>query len=394
MSRYRLQPNPDQEAVLRAHCGHARFVWNLACEQHLHWRPGRKAAPGLAEQCRQLTEARRAFDWLASGSAIVQQQALRDFAEATAKFRNGTHGRPSWRKAGRREGFRIVGVKPQHVRRLNANIAAVKIPKAGWVRFRWSRPVPAAAKSFRVTLDPAGRWHIGFAVIPEPIPGPGTGEVVGIDRGIAVAAALSTGELLNMPRLSPPERRRLRLLTRKLSRAKQGSRRRAHVRNQVARLHGKQTEMRRDWCEQTSTAIARRFDLIRIEDLRIRNMVRSARGSVDQPGRNVPQRAGLNRGILASGWGRLARRLDDKAPGRVQRVKAAYTSQRCSACGHIAPENRKNQALFVCASCRYACNADVNAARNIAAGHAVSARGGLREAGPRNREPQPIRLLT
>ena len=394
MSRYRLQPTTDQEAVLRAHCGHARFVWNLACEQQLHWRPGRKAAPGLVEQCRQLSEARREFDWLATGSAIVQQQALRDFAQAMVKFLNGTHGRPSWRKAGRREGFRIVGVKPQHIRRLNANMAAVKIPKAGWVRFRWSRAVPAGAKSYRVTLDPMGRWHIGFAVIPEPIPGPGTGEVVGIDRGIAVAAALSTGELLSMPRLSTARRRRLRLLMRKLSRARPGSRRRARVRNQAARLHGRQRDMRRDWCEKTSTTVARRFDVIRIEDLRIRNMTRSARGSVDEPGRNVQQRSGLNREILASGWGGLARRLEDKAAGRVQRVRAAYTSQQCSACGHIAAESRKSQALFACVSCRYACNADVNAARNIAAGHAVTARGGLRDAGPKNREPLPVRLVT
>jgi len=309
------------------------------------------------------------------------------------KFWHRTHGRPSWRKAGRHEGFRIVGVKPQHIRRLNANVGAVYIPKAGWVRFRWSRLVPAGAKSYRVTLDPAGRWHIGFAVIPEPIPGPGTGEIVGIDRGIAVSAALSTGELLSMPRLSPAQRRRLRQLTRKLSRGKRGSRRRARARNQAARLHAKQTDIRRDWSEKTSTAIARRFDVIRIEDLKIRNMTRSARGSPDKPGRNVEQKSGMNREILASGWGKLARRLEDKAPGRVQRVRPAYTSQRCSACGHIAPESRKNQALFVCVSCRYACNADVNAARNIAAGHAVTARGGLREAGPGNREPQRVLFL-
>jgi putative transposase len=388
VSRYRLQLTHDQEAILQTHCAHARFVWNLACEQQLHWRPGRHAAPGLAEQCRQLSEARRAFDWLAAGSAVVQQQALRDFAQAMAKFRHGTHGRPSWRKAGRRAGFRIVGVKPEHIRRLNANVGAVYIPKAGWVRFRWSRLVPAAAKSYRVTLDPAGRWHIGFAVIPEPIQGPGTGEIVGIDRGIAVSAALSTGELLSMPRLSLAQRRRLRQLTRKLSRAKRGSRRREVARKRAARLHGKQTDMRRDWSEKTSTAIAHRFDVIRIEDLNIRNMTRSARGGLEKPGRNVEQKSGMNREILASGWGRLARRLEDKAPGRVQKVKAAYTSQRCSACGYVAAESRKNQAIFACVSCRYACNADVNAARNIAAGHAVTARGGLRDAGPGNREPQ------
>ena len=95
----------------------------------------------------------------------------------------------------------------------------------------------------------------------------------------------------------------------------------------------------------------------------------------------------MNRGILASGWGLLVRRLEDKAPGRVEKVNPAYTSQRCSACGHIAAESRESQALFACVACGYACNADVNAARNIAAGHAVTARGGLRDTGPVNREP-------
>jgi putative transposase len=106
------------------------------------------------------------------------------------------------------------------------------------------------------------------------------------------------------------------------------------------------------------------------------------------PGRNVRQKSGLNREILRSGWGLLVRRLEEKAPGRVEKIPPAFTSQRCSACGHIAAESRKSQALFACVACGYTCNADVNAARNIAAGHAVTAREGIRAAGPVNREPQ------
>ena len=106
-----LLPTPAQEAVLRGHCGHARYVWNLAVEQHAHWHPGRKGAPGYLEQCRQLTQARAEYPWLAAGSQTVQQQALRDFAQAMAAFFDPGNpaGRPSWRKAGRDEGFRIVG---------------------------------------------------------------------------------------------------------------------------------------------------------------------------------------------------------------------------------------------------------------------------------------------
>jgi putative transposase len=154
MSRYRLLPTPAQEAVLRDHCGHARYVWNLAVEQHSHWRPGQAGAPGYLEQCRQLTAAR-----------------------------------PSWRKAGRDEGFRVVALRPGDVRRLSRHVGYVRcLPKGGWVRFRWSRAVPPGAKSYRVNLDRAGRWHVAFAVIPEPIPAPGNGQTVAIACAFACHA--------------------------------------------------------------------------------------------------------------------------------------------------------------------------------------------------------------
>ena len=392
MSRYRLNPTPAQEAVLRDHCGHARYTWNLAVEQHSHWHPGRKSAPGYGEQCRQLTAARAAHPWLAAGSQTVQQQALRDFTRAMAGFFDPASpaGRPSWRKAGRNEGFRITGRRGQHwdVRQLSRKTGEVRVPKAGWVRFRWSRAVPPDAKSYRVTLDRAGRWHVAFAVIPAPVPAPGNGQRVGIDRGVAVSAALSTGQLLHCPALTGRERTRLRRLQRKLARAKRGSNRRSRARHAIARLKARETDRRKDWAEKTSTDLARRFDVIRVEDLKITNMTRSAKGTQENPGRNVRQKAGLNRGILASGWSLLVRRLQDKAPDRVQKIKPHHTSQRCSACREVDRDSRESQAVFRCTACGFACNADVNAAINIAAGHAVTARGGDGVTRPVNREPQ------
>ena len=386
MSRYRLVPTPGQEAIMREHCAHARFVWNLAVEQQSWWRPGRGSAPGYLDQCRQLTAARAGHSWLRAGSQMVQQQALRDFARAMSHFFAGTHRRPTWRKAGRDEGFRIVAVRPEHVQRLNRKIGAIWVPKAGWVRFRWSRDVPGA-KSYRVTCDRAGRWHIAFAALPVPMPAPGTGEVVGVDRGVVVSAALSTGELLMAQRLSAGRQRRLALLQCKLARSQPESCRRKATRRAIARLKAREADLRKDWCEKVSTDLARRFDMIRVEDLRIQDMTRSAKGSLGHPGRNVAAKAGLNREIMRSGWGLVVRRLEAKAPGRIQKVTSAYTSQRCSGCGYIAAGNRKSQAVFACLACAVTLNADVNAARNIAAGHAVPARGrpGLPERA--NREP-------
>ncbi|ETB38725.1 transposase [Mycobacterium avium 11-0986] len=370
------------------HCRHARYVWNLAVEQQRHWQPGRRA-PGYNEQCAQLTEARAEYEWLAAGSQTVQQQALRDFAQAMRNFFGGTHRRPSWRKAGVHEGFRQVGVKPHHIEQLNRRLGRVWVPKVGWVRFRRTRVVPDGVKSYRVTCDRAGRWHVAFAHVPAPIAGPGDGSVVGVDRGVTVAAALSTGDLLYAPGLTRSEATRLKVLQQRLARAQRGSHRRARTKLAIAKLKARETDRRKDWVEKTTTAIARSFDTIRIEALDVRAMTRSARGSVEQPGRLVAQKRGLNRGISRSGWGLLAMRLQHKACGRVEQIPAAYTSQRCSVCGHVAVGNRKSQAVFDCESCTTGpCNADVNAARNIAAGRAVTARGDLGASRSTNREPQ------
>jgi putative transposase len=205
---------------------------------------------------------------------------------------------------------------------------------------------------------------------------------------VAVSAALSTGQPLHCPALGGRERRRLGRLQRKLARATRGSKRRGRVKRGIARLKAREADRRKDWAEKASTDIAQRFDLIRVEDLKIKNMTRAAKGTRENPGRNVRQKTGLNRGILASGWGLLVRRLGDKAPGRVEKIKPAYTSQRCSACGEVDGDSRESQAVFRCTACGFACNADVNAAINIAAGHAVTARGGDGVARPVNRELQ------
>jgi putative transposase len=388
VSRFRLLPTPAQQVVLLEHCRHARFMWNLAVEQQQLWQPGRRA-PGYHEQCAQLTEIRSEYPWLAAGSQTVQQQALRDFAQAMRNFFAGTHRRPSWRKSGVSEGFRQVGLRPHHVRKLNRRFGRVWVPKVGWIRFRSTRAVPAGLKSYRITRDPAGRWHVAFVRIPDSIPGPGDGSVVGIDRGVAVSAALSTGERLHAPGLTPGERMRLRRLQQRLARAERGSNRRQLTKVAIARVTARDADRRRDWVEKITTDLARRFDTIRVEKLDIRAMTRSARGTLDKPGTRVAQKRGLNRAISGQGWGQLAVRLNQKASGRIDFVCAAYTSQRCSACGHVAPENRKSQAVFACVACNAGpCNADVNAARNIAAGRAVPAQGDLAKERSMNCEPQ------
>ncbi|MEH0546504.1 transposase [Streptomyces sp. B21-105] len=360
-----------------------------------------------------------------AGNADVQQQALKDFAAAkNARFTSG-FGEPTRRRKYRHEGFRVIGTDrvPEYhedgtpklnaktgrqvmgrsvvVRKLNRRWARVKVPGCDWVRFRLSASGKGAklpdAKTFRVTFRD-GQWHIAFAVVPDPARAPGTGEVIGVDRGIAVTAALSDGRRLNCPQLTAREHAQIRKHQRRAARAPKGSDRKTAAYAAVARLKAREANRRKDWCEKTSTLLARSYDLIRFEKLNIKNMTRSAKGTVEQPGRGVRQKAGLNRGILARGWGLLRQRTGHKAPGRVQDVPAPYTSLRCSACGWIDKNSRKSQAEFVCSSCGFTCNADTNASSNIAAGQGgiprprrTAGAGGVTMASSRSstREPQP-----
>ncbi|MBA8824818.1 transposase [Saccharopolyspora lacisalsi] len=198
---------------------------------------------------------------------------------------------------------------------------------------------------------------------------------------MTITAALHDGHQLNCPQPSTKERATRRKHERRAARAPKGSQAKGDEHAKVAKLKAREANVRKDWVEKTSTELARSYDLIRFEDLRITNMTSSAKGTVDNPGRNVRQKAGLNRGILAQGWGMLRSRTEDKSPGWVEDVPAPYTSLRCSDCGWIDKNSRKSQAEFVCVSCGFTCNADTNAGINVAAGHAARASGGPDPAG-------------
>ncbi|MGP3966877.1 RNA-guided endonuclease InsQ/TnpB family protein [Streptomyces sp. 6N223] len=350
----------------------------------------------------------------------MQQQALRDFAKAKQACFTSGFGEPTWRKKHQHEGFRVIGTdrvpeyhqdgspklnaKGKHVmgrcvvvQKLNRRWAQVKVPGCGWVRFRLSRSGLPRAKTFRVTFR-NGQWHIAFAVIPEPIATPGTGEIIGIDRGVTITAALSDGRKLNCPQLTTRERAQICKFQRRAAHAPKGSARKTAEYAKVAKLKAREANRRKDWCEKTSTMLAGSHDLIRFEKLNIKNMTRSARGTVEQPGKNVRAKAGLNRGILAPGWGLLRQRTEHKAPGRVEDIPAPYTSLRCSACPWIEKKSRESQADFECVSCGFTCNADENSATNVAAGQGgiprprrTAGAGGVTTATSRSsaREPQP-----
>ena len=134
---------------------------------------------------------------------------------------------------------------------------------------------------------------------------------------------------------------------------------------QLQKLQRKRARKRDDATHQASRKLADTAHTVVVEDLNTKAMTRSAKGTVEAPGQQVKQKSGLNRAaILASGWGGLERKLEYKA-GALLKVDPAYTSQRCSRCGHVHRDNRPSQAVFACGACGFRANADHNAAINI-----------------------------
>lgn len=370
--RYRLYPTDAQSETCRMHCSHARFVWNLALEQANWWRPGRSPSPGSTARFRQLAEARR-DSWLGEGSSSVQQQALRDFDQGWRNWQAGTHRRPRWRRRGTNEGFCIRDVS---VAKINRRWGQVTVPKAGRVRFRLSRPLPPGSGMARVTLDGKGRWHVSFPAPQPAVTRENTGRAVGIDRGVINTLATSDGTMLRAPVMRAGEQRRLARLERQKARQRKGSRRRARTKTRIARLHQGVADRRRNWIEQTTTRLVQDSDLIAVEALPVRSMVRRPAPKEDPEHHGVflangaSAKGGLNRAIHQQGWSHWLRRIRDKADASgvaVVEVDPRNTSRTCAACGHVAAENRESQAVFACQACGHRAHADRNAAINILA---------------------------
>jgi putative transposase len=398
--RYLLAFTDEQAAYAEQVGAVCRAVWNSALEQRREYRR-RGAFIGYVEQARQMAEAKKDpyCGWLADAPSHTLQQTLRDLERACK-----THGtwKVRWRsKARTAPSFRFPDPNHIAVRRLNRRWGEVRLPKFGPVRFRWTRPLDGTIRNATVSRS-GGRWYISFCVedgVTEVAP---NGKApIGVDRGVAVAVATSDGDPYDREFVTPGEAVRLKRLQQRLARSlrvhgrNRRSSRRDAVRGELARLNARIRDRRADFAAQTAVRLVRDHGLVAVESLRIKNMTASAKGTAEQPGRNVRQKAGLNRAILAKGWGGFLLKLEHAARyhgAEVVKVNPAYTSQTCHACKHIARESRESQAVFRCVACGHQDNADVNAAKNIlAAGLAVTGRGDLAVGRSVKRQP-PERL--
>ncbi|WTW76342.1 transposase [Streptomyces sp. NBC_00009] len=335
------------------------------------------------EQCTHLTIARAELPWLAELPAQAAQQVLRHLDRAYDNFWNPDHpaGFPQRRKRGHQTSVSFPG-QIVEIRKLNRHWAVVKIPKLGWVRFRLSRALGGVLRNATISRDGTG-WHVSFGVAtgrkaaaPNGRPG------CGVDFGVTSSAYVSTD---NAPRLKPAgltESEKQRLLALEQRKARQiafakkhnggeyGNRLRSTI-AAIGKLKTREANRRQDFTHQLTTDLAKNHGFVGIEDLRVPNLTASARGTREQPGRNVAQKAGLNRSILDNCPGERRQQLAYKCDlygSRLITVPAFHTSQTCAACGQVDPESRKGRGrLFACVHCGHEDDADHNASVEIEA---------------------------
>ena len=286
-------------------------------------------------------------------------------------------GNAIFRKTGRKSGVVVIaGMNPTRWVKPGE--------KAHWriaIHVRVSQPIRPYT-SVRVDWT---HKSLAFTNMPLPLPRTGNGEV-GLDRGCVHTLASSDGIFMDMPKPSKAELKRLRYLQRRMARqdrtnearggrtAKFASKRRQRTLTEFNTLQGRIVRRRNDWIEKTTTSLAKANILVAMEDLDVKAMTKrpKPKPDPDNPGQylhnGAKAKTGLNRSILSNNWSRLRKRLKDKMDangGRLVLVPAAYTSQACHKCGHVAKENRESQAVFHCVRCGHRANADINAAKNI-----------------------------
>lgn len=383
--KFRLKPTAAQAAQLRRAAGCCRFVWNWFRSQReaVHKASEGRVRVGRYAMDAQLPPMKLQYPWLKEAApSQALQQTLIDLDTAYAAFFDGRKGYPHKKCRDDGDSFRL----PQGFER---NGQAVKLPKVGWVRCVITRPILGAVCNITISRD-GEHWYVSFCA-EESVPADTrrereaqiiamedeagrreavAGGAIGIDWGVERPLTLSTGKVIQLPRVTAAEREHLAVLQRRISTKERNS---ANCRKAVARLTvftRKLRNRRLDALHKITTDLAKSHRLIVIEDLHVSNMTESARGTVENPGSQVAQKAGLNRSILDLSPGLFRRLLTDKCErfgAQMVVVPAHYTSQECSCCSHIDSANRTSQARFSCVACGHTENADVNAAKVILA---------------------------
>jgi putative transposase len=344
-------------------------LYNAALEERREaWRHGVTIRYG--DQSAQLAEIRRADpDGQGRWSFTSQQQTLRRLDRAFQGFfqrvRAGRRaGYPRFKTAARWDSVDFVDGDGARWRGAEGRWAAAYFQGVGQVKVKAHREVVGLVKTLRCKRE-GRRWYVIVVVEQQPVPLPPTGREIGLDIGVARFATTSDGQVIGNPRFLAAIAGELAAAQRAVAGCQPGSGNRRRTKWKLAKLHRKLANQRRDFHHQTSRNLIDNCDVIAVEELAITNMTRSASGTVQQPGRNVAAKAGLNRSILDAGWGQFLAILLAKAEGAGRRVVEVHprdTSITCHRCG--ARCVRPRQDTVVC-PVHGGMDADLNGACNI-----------------------------
>lgn len=363
--KYRFYPTPEQVDQLARTFGCVRYVYNRAlAERSQAWTQEQRRVTH-ADTSKMLTAWKRDPEtaWLAEPSKGPLQASLRNLQSAFDKFWRKQNRYPKFKKKGKTRDSATYFRNCFTFRDGRLKLAKQSEP----LDIRWSRPLPDGADPSQVTVsrDAAGRWFVSLLVEETITPYASTDAAVGVDLGITTLAALSTGEKIANPKHEKKDRAKLAKAQRNMARKQKGSNNRAKARLKVAKVYARIADRRRDHLHKFTTRLVRENQVIAIEDLSVRNMVKNR---------------SLARAISDASWSELRSMLEYKADWYGREVIAIDrwypSSKTCSDCGHLLRSLPLNVREWVCAECGTVHDRDVNAARTIlAAGLAVSACG-------------------
>jgi putative transposase len=375
--KFSLNITPAINQKLTVYAGGCRFVWNKALALNLV-RLNQKQPILWYEELNfwaTLWKQSDEYGFLKELPAQVLQQKLKDLDKA---FKDAFDKKqplkriPVFKRKEQSDSIRY----PQGFK-IDQQDHRVFLPKIGWVRYRNSRKIVGMAKNITVTRK-GKHWYVSIQVEYEtPQIAHKSSSIVGIDMGVKCFATLSNGIVYQPLNSFKKSAEKLAILQRKLKNKRKFSKNWQKQKAQITQHHEKIANARRDTLHKISTEISENQAVIVIEDLKVKNMSKSAKGNSEKHGKRVAQKSGLNRSILNQGWGMFFDMLEYKQDwngGIVVKVPAHHTSQTCPCCHHVAKENRLTQAAFVCIECGYSNNADLVGAINVLArGHRVLA---------------------
>ncbi len=361
--KFELMPNGAQIRKMKQFCGCSRFVFNRALVyRNEQYEADKSFKFSYNKIANLLPEWKRELTWLKDCHSQVLQQALKDLESSFKNFFAKRSDFPKFKRKGEKDSFRF----PQGCK-LEQQNNRIYLPKIGWIRYRNSRDVVGEIKNVTVSRK-CGKWYISVQTeFEQKTPQPKGGEI-GIDMGIVRFATLSNGEHFEPINAFKNLKGKLAKLQRRLKNKVKFSQNWQKLKAKIAKLHHKIAHCRKDFLHQTSSKISKNHAVVYVEDLQVTNMSKSAKGDVEQHGKNVKQKSGLNRMILDQSWFEFRRQLDYKLlwnGGHLVAVPPQNTSRTCPCCGYTAKENRQTQAVFECVECGYTGNADVVGAINI-----------------------------